>query len=762
MWTFAKTGFDPKDISANGSRFMIGNGYMGCRGTLEEFGKDELAAVTLAGVYDQADGKWREPVNAPNGLKTVVYCDGRPLSVLAAEPESHVQELDVRRGFHMRRTVFRLPDGNRVTVRSERFASMDDVHLIAMKLTVEAERACELAVETGIDANVWDLNGPHLEDLAFDAPDGILRAAAVTGELRHRVAVAETVQWNVGAEQMMRMGDKAACRVIRAACGAGETFELVKFMGVHTSLDGSADPAAAAAAVCAAARETGYDALRARHEAAWERLWERSDVRIEGDDEAQFALRYSLYHLLIIAPRHSGRLSIPARGLSGQMYKGAVFWDTEMFMLPFFLHTNPDIARNLVAYRVHTLDGARRKAAEYGCEGAFYAWESQETGDDACTLFNINDVFTGRPMRTYFRDKQVHISAAVAHAVWQCFAFTGDPAVLLDGGAEVILECARFYRSFAYYKETKGRYEVLDVTGPDEYHERVHNNAYTNYMVKRTLDLAVAAVEWLKAEYPDACRALLEKLDYADTLAGIRAMREALYLPAPHPESGLIEQFDGYFQLEDVPLSELKARMLHEHEYLGGGNGLATNTQILKQADVVLLLHLFKEQFSEEVKRANWTYYEPRTEHGSSLSPCMYALVAADLGMTEWAYPYFLRTATIDMTGRAKSYVGDLYIGGTHPAASGGAWMAAVLGFGGLRYESGVLHINPALPDKWRSIALTVTLRGHAYGIRIDRERVAVTPLAGDAADLAVSVRGARQVCRAGEALVLPCGQRRA
>lgn len=177
----------------------------------------------------------------------------------------------------------------------------------------------------------------------------------------------------------------------------------------------------------------GYEALLKEHAENWERKWERSDVVIHGDEEAQAALRYSLYQLHIISPGHSEKLSIPARGLSGQVYKGAVFWDTEMFMLPFYLHTQPEIARNLLMYRVHTLDGARRKAAEYGYEGAFYAWESQETGDDACTLFNVNDVFTGRPLRTYFRDKQVHISADVAYGIWQYYLFTGDGSLLLEG-----------------------------------------------------------------------------------------------------------------------------------------------------------------------------------------------------------------------------------------------------------------------------------------------------------------------------------------
>ncbi|MNL32415.1 Nigerose phosphorylase [compost metagenome] len=193
--------------------------------------------------------------------------------------------------------------------------------------------------------------------------------------------------------------------------------------------------------------------------------------------------------------------------------------------------------------------------------------------------------------------------------------------------------------------------------------------------------------------------------------------------------------------------------MIHPNEYWGGGNGIAVATQIIKQADVVLMLHLFKEAFPAQVKKANWEYYEPRTEHGSSLSPCVYALVASDIGAPDWAYPYFMRTATIDLTGESKQYVGDLYIGGTHPAANGGAWMAAVLGFAGLSYENGVLHIRPQLPAKWSQISFSVSLQGQRYRIEVSRDRVTVSSLESGTRTLQFTVNGDELSCGAAQAV---------
>lgn len=741
-WKVSECGFDAGRMTTNGNKYMIGNGYMGYRGVLEEYGKDQLAAVTLAGVYDRSGDKWREPVNAPNGLYTVIICDGIKLSVLETEPLEHTQSLDLRSAIHRRETMFDIRGGGRVTLTAERFVSMNQLHLLAARWTLHCTVDCRIGIMTGIDGAIWDINGPHLSEQQSSSAGGVLLSTAVTGELGQQVAVAELIAFGT-AEQAKRvdavieLDGGTALRHISIEAKAGETYTWCKYAAVFTGLDGEGDPEEdgpdeRAVQTVQEAAATGYGGLLEAHRRKWAERWSRSDCVIEGDDEAQFALRFSMYQLLIIAPTLSEKVSIPARGLSGQVYKGAVFWDTEMFMLPFFLHSDPEIARNLMMYRIHTLDGARRKAEEYGYLGAFYAWESQDSGDDACTLFNVNDVFTGRPMRTYFRDKQIHISADVVHGLWQYVTFTGDDSILADGGAEVIWECARFFYSYAYYNPVKQRYELLDVTGPDEYHERVNNNAFTSAMVQETLKIALQTAERLQDKYPAMYNGLAESYTDGPFLDEFTDMLAQLYVPQPDPNTLVIEQFGRYLQLEDVSLAELKARVIHPNEYFGGGNGLATTTRILKQADVVLMLYLFKGQFSKDVKRVNWEFYEPRTEHGSSLSACIYALVAADIGLPDWGYPYFMRTATVDLTGESKQYVSDLYIGGTHPAANGGAWMAVVLGFAGLQYDGESAILNPSLPQAWESVELPVVLRGGSFRLRISREEITVTAAEGN------------------------------
>lgn len=738
-------------IEQNGNKFLLGNGYMGYRGTMEEFSKEQLAACNLLGVYDRVGDCWREPINAPNGLYTRIICNGIPLSVLDCELEEHTQSLDIGAAIHKRETAFKAPLGNVVKVRSERFLSLDNVHLICMKYSFKSAKLCRLVVETGIDGDVWDINGPHLKNFEAEIKDKVIVLNSRTQEFGLKVSVAEAIEIGFNAKEDNVIGEKSILRSITVDAMPDVEYSFYKYVSVFTGKDGAAEPDSSAVKSSLRALNEGYDKVLAVHKALWNKRWEVSDVQIIGDEEAQLALRYSIYHLLSIAPTHSDGASIPARGLSGQVYKGAIFWDTEMFMLPFFIYTNPEIARNLVKYRIHTLDGARRKAAEYGYRGAFYAWESQDTGDDACTLFNITDVFTGRPMRTYFRDKQVHISADVVYGIWQYYLMTGDESILLEGGAEVILECARFFYSYSYYKNEKKQFEIVDVTGPDEYHERVNNNAFTNMMVKFTLEAALQTIELLSGKHSELYSDLIAKLDFERELANLSEMLEKLYIPGPDEDTHVIEQFSGYHSLEDLSLKELKSRVLNPNEYLGGGNGLAATTKILKQADTVLMLNLFKRRYTHEIKKANWEYYEPRTEHGSSLSPCVYALLACDIGNPQWGYKYFMKTATIDLTGESKQYVGTLYIGGTHPAANGGAWMAAVLGFGGVDCDGETIIISPKLPEKWESLSFNLKVKGQQFRIIVSKNDVAVQSEKSNTEDSCFKISGLLYNCKAGD-----------
>jgi len=712
-----------------GNVYQIANGYMGYRGTLDEFGPDEAVGITLAGIFDQVGNAWREPVNAPNGGYTRVTLDGTEISALDSSVVRHRQTLHFRNAVFERETVFEV-GGKKLTLQSTRFLSADQPHLGVVRFTVSCDRAAEVTLRTGIDFNIWDLNGPHLLDLTAEAQGDVICVEGRTHESSKRVAVAEAVVASI--PETGRSTEQRRCLrrfVFRTEPNCAYTF--VKYFAVCTAND-PLDAAVpdAAAAFAKGAREAGYDVCLARHEAEWQRRWSRCDVIIEGDDEAQRALRYSILQLLMVAPVQGSANSIPARAFSGQVYKGAIFWDTEMFMFPFFLHTFPEKAAELLRYRIRTLDGARRKAKTEGpgYRGAFYAWESQDTGDDACTYFNIGDPITGRELRTHFRDKQIHISGDVVMALWQHFKVTGDDTLLRRGGAEVILECARFYYSYAHFKKDRGRYEILDVIGPDEYHERVNNNAFTNMVVRETFVIVGALVEHLRRNHPAELGALLRKLDIESELACFADAAARLYVPLPATDSGLIEQFDGYFKLREASVEELRAKMVHPNEYLGAAQGLAVPTKLIKQADVVMMLNLFKSRFPAEIKRANWLYYEPRTEHGSSLSASAYALVATEFGDLESAYKYFLKTATIDLKAAYKVYVGTIFMGGSHPAANGGAWMTAVLGFAGVRVDEEGVVINPRLPAAWRGLEFGLEYKGDRFRIRVSPDRVMVRP----------------------------------
>ena len=712
LWTLEKQGYDPGSAVDDGNRFLIANGYMGVRGTVDEADKSAFPAVNLAGVYDRNGDRWREPVNAPNGLFLRLRFNEEPMTLPERTPRAHKLSIDYRRGVFHRETDF-----GPVRLASERVASLAQPHLLASRVTLYFQEAGEARIETGILTDIWDINGPHLFDYAYETRETLV-CRAVTGEKGIEVAVAQAMAHDFDAEETCVREKTGVFRVLRFAAKAGQTVALSLFAAVFTGLDGE-DPVGAAKTLCREAKEAGIDDCFTGNAAAWETVWDRCEADLEGSDEGELALHASQYYLNSIAPRHRQDLSIPARGLSGQTYKGAVFWDSEIFLFPLFVHTQPEVARSLLRYRIESLPGAREKAAEYGYRGAFYAWESQEGGREGCTDFNVVDVFTHRPVRTYFRDKQIHISADIAYAMMQYHEITGDGSLLKEGGAEVILACARFYLSRMSRQFDSDKADLLDVIGPDEYHERVNNNAFTNRMVRCCLESALKLKD-IFADEPEFLAALTEKLGYERDWAllpeAIRSLR------GPRTRDGILEQFDGYFDLEDCTLDQVRSRLRDPREYWGGDHGVAGTTQIIKQADVIALMALMPEAFTDEEVAANWAYYEPRTEHGSSLSACMYALTACRIGRLEEAWKLFLKTASIDMVGGGKQWAGEVYIGGTHPASNGGAWMIAALGFAGLRMRQGRIELEPHLPKEVQRLRFKLTVDGTPKEITVTRE----------------------------------------
>ena len=708
-WLIQKTGYNTEETAADGNRFLCANGYMGLRGTVEEAGTDAFPAITLAGVYDRFEDRWREPVNAPHALSVQLSFNGRALTTADPDIKAHSMQLDYRYGIRSRDTDF-----GPIRLRSEWFASLAECHLLADRLRITAAESGMLEIRTGISTDIWDINGPHLFDFRFETGDALL-CHAVTGQAGIPVAAAQSAAYSFNTEETSLQAKKGIYRVLRTHVDAGDELSLYIFAGIYTGLD-TAAPGEKAETLCLQAKEQGFDACLEAHCDAWDRIWQQSEIKIEGDEKAELALHASQYHLNCIAPRHAPNMSIPARGLSGQTYKGAIFWDSEIFFFPMFVYTQPEVARSLLVYRIETLPGALRKAEEYGYRGAFYAWESQEGGTEGCTNFNVVDVFTHRPVRTYFRDKQIHISGDIAYALRSYYDITGDRSLLEQGGAKVILECARFYISRASAHMDNENIDFTDVIGPDEYHERVTNNAFTNRIILHTLQSALL-LEDIFSDRKEWFAALLSELGYESDWQLLKKL--CAHIRAPRCREGVIEQFDGYFDLEDCSLSTVRSRLCDPKEYWGGDHGVAGTTQIIKQADVIAMMALFPNDFSDDEIAANWAYYEPRTEHGSSLSACMYALTACRIGQMEAAWDLFMRTAMIDIEGGGKQWAGEIYIGGTHPASNGGAWMIAALGFGGLRMKNGVPELHPNLPPQISCLTFPITSNGRKMTVEI-------------------------------------------
>jgi trehalose/maltose hydrolase-like predicted phosphorylase len=486
---------------------------------------------------------------------------------------------------------------------------------------------------------------------------------------------------------------------------SGETATVLKWFTQYTSRDVK-NPLKASRKAIQKYSQQDWAQLWEAHRKAWESEWDRCDVIIEGDDEAQLAVRFNIFQLLIAAPRHDEHVNIGAKTLSGYGYRGHAFWDTEIFMLPFFIHTRPEIARNLLSYRWHNLPGAREKAKANGFHGAQYPWESAATGEEVTPTWVPNPADRTSLIRIWTGDIEVHISADISYAIWKYWQATGDESFLLERSAEVILETARFWSSRAEWNEELGRYEINDIIGPDEYHDHVDNNAYTNALARWNLQTALGLYSWLKDNHASAWKKLNHRIRFNEKeLEKWQHVIAHMYVPFD-AQTKLIEQFEGYFQRRDVDLLELEPRT-DSVQALFGIEG-ANETQILKQPDVLMLMYLLPDLYDHETLLANYAYYNARTDHtfGSSLGPSIQAIMACKAN-AEGAYVHFIRAARADLFN-VRNNAGD----GIHGASAGGLWQAVIFGFAGLEHTSDGWNTNPHLPEGWTRIAFKIVDHG--------------------------------------------------
>jgi trehalose/maltose hydrolase-like predicted phosphorylase len=722
-WLLVEDGFILAREHEVESLFTVGNGATGTRGSLEEGSDFSAPATFVAGVFfhPEPPGAVPELMTFPNWAGMKVWVNGSMLTMTKGEVLEHRRILDLKHAILRREWRQSDPDGRITRFRSLRLASLADRRLLFQQVVLTAENYClSLKIESSIEL------GPGFDPQLLDdwkhesraeCPNFLpLTLRLSEGQVAAEFCIASQVL-PMEAHRVERRVEMQARRLVesyRIQAGAGAQCEFRRFVSVSRVRGNEYVPRAVAHA--RAAVSAGISATLAAHKSEWQARWRAADVLVDGDEPLQKALRFAAYHLISAANSEDSYSSIGARALTGHAYKGHVFWDTEIYMLPFFTATHPATGRALLEYRYHTLPAAREKAREAGYRGAMYAWESADTGEEVTPPVAITPMGEVFPVRN--GAMEVHITADITYGIWQYWKATGDNRFLLDFGAEIVLEGARFWASRGSL-EADGLYHIRHVIGPDEYHEDVDDNAFTNLMAAWNLRRAVEIANLLEKRWSDRWSDLKDRLHLTESEVTLWPKLADVMATGFNSESLLFEQFTGYFSKEQVDLKKFEPRSAGVDVILGHKRVQQTN--IVKQPDVLMAIYLLWDELQPEVRKANFLYYEPRTAHGSSLSPSIHALLAARLGEMELAQRYLQQSAEIDLSNNMGNAAG-----GVHAAAIGGLWQAAVFGFAGLQHCSETVKLSPNLLPHWRGLSFPLQWRNHNLYISIRHESIRV------------------------------------
>ncbi|MHC5003381.1 MAG: glycosyl hydrolase family 65 protein [Planctomycetota bacterium] len=734
-WCIVQEGWDARTSRAYEGLLTIGSAGLHLRGSLEEHLRDAPQNVEwtrragnvtaerfpdlkarwgtfVPGVYGPHPHLGRELVNLPWFLSLVPEIDGERLDAERCDLPRCRRWLDLRRAILERRIVWLTAGGAVVELAMERIVSAARPHLCLQRCRIVADRAATLVLRAGIDADVRTNGHDHLVARRLERTGPAAIRCAVETDGGDRVVIVSELR-GVTETWHERAHDRSIELHATVALAPGRPLVVEKRTAVATSRD--RDPVAAEERLHAVdALEP--DELVREHEAVWAARWSRSDVLVEGDDDSQRALRASIHHLLRAHPDDPG-LAVDAKAYSGEAYWGRFFWDTELFLLPFYLYTDPDRAVSLARFRVGALPAARRNAARRGDCGARYPWESDPDGDEWCPGW-------------LYADHEVHVSADVAYALAHVAAATGRDDLLRGPGAETIVEIARFWLG-RIDRLPDGRATLLGVMGPDEYTPLAGDNAFTNRMAAFALDLAARVGAAGGASES-------ERRDFAATAAGLPVLR--------HPQDPrLVLQCAGFHRLADPDFARwwtdrrrpFAAQVPQERLF---------RTRCLKQADVLMLMMLFPDEFSDEEVRRAWDEYVPLTTHDSSLSPGVHAIVAARLGLDDAAWAFWQRACAIDLDPLAGGAAE-----GIHAANAALVWQAAVLGFLGMRTaaQADAPTFRPRLPEAWRRLEAPLVWRGVPLRIAAEPASAEVRLDAGHG-PLAVTVWGEPRTLTAG------------
>lgn len=727
LWQISEDTFNPetKHMRSQETVYSVGNGYFCTRGTFDEGYPRATPATLLFGVFDAVAIAKEELANAPDWTSLGLIVNGERFRLDKGKILDYHRMLDMQEGI-LRRTIhWETPTGIRIKIYSERVASLADEHVgvVRYRVTNDSSSELDIALWTNFNTAVGNYDLMHWETVDQGFEGEVMWLQSETKKTKVQLAQTMSLTTTLPEYRTEYLSSYIAPSIrLYGKLAAGATIEAEKLVVMYTTRDG-VEPVPTAlthhhklldTTTGATTQGSIYDRLLVKHKEAWQQFWQEADVIIEGDEKSQLAIRYNIYQLRINASAHDDRYSIAAKGMTGFGYRGHIFHDTEIFMLPFFTYVLPDFARNLLLYRYHLLPAARKKAASNGYEGAQYPWESTLDGEET-TPSSIIHPETGEVIPVLNGFIEYHISASVAHAVQAYWEVTGDDAFMQNYGAEIVLSTATFWGS-RVEKDANGTYEITNVIGPDEWHEHVNNNAFTNYMARQNILDAIKDLHWLQTTAPAKARDLVQQLNLTDErMKHWQDVIEKLRIPQD-PQTKVFEQFDGFFQLEELDQEQFKGR---KDSYQGIlGIHAIQKYRIVKQADVLMLLTVLRQNFDLETKRANWDYYFPITDHdyGSSLTPAFHVILACELGLGDAAYKQYVLGGLVDLENLRGNTPE-----GIHTACSGAVWQAAIFGFAGLRVTDDGYTTNPSWPSDWTRLAFKIRHKGELISIDLKK-----------------------------------------
>lgn len=716
-WTVREQGFDPRYSLVAESVFSLGNEYTGLRGYFDEgYSGERLQGSYINGVYERrilprSGYKGMLPstefmVNTVDWVYTRVVCNGVTLDLAKCQVSDFSRELDMRTGLLTREFTWHVDEATDLRLRFERFVSMREEQLCGQRIEAHVLRgSAHLRVLAGLDAtNPHVSAGRSFLTTVYAHADGrICQLGARTENTGQRLLAAARFDPAGGTPAGTPEGVAANEFLFELSEGEKTCLTRVAAILCARNEQEQATFARRAEDVLARLERADYEELFRASAAWWRQQWALSDIRIDGDELNQQGIRFCIFQLHQTLHTAKYGAVFGAKGLTGEAYNGNTFWDSEVYCLPFYLFNNPAAAKSILRFRYNTLPEARERAAALDCRGAFYPIATI-SGRECCDLWQHASL-------------QLQASTGVAYGLWNYAHLTGDTEFLYGEGAEMLAEISRMLASRGAYDQRTGRYGYYCVMGPDEFQMMVHNNAYTNFMARKTF---LYTLEVLGAMDGDRRAALFEKLSLSDgELEDWRAKARAMYIPYDE-KTLLFEQHDGFFHLPHIDISAIPAEQFPLYSHWAYDR--IYRNDMLKQPDVLMFMMLYGSEFTDEQVAANFDYYEPRCIHESSLSPSIHSILAARLGRLETAERFFAFATRMDLDNYNRN-TGE----GIHTTSIAGAWMNIVYGFGGLRSDGGTLELSPRIPRGWTGYSFSLKCGGSVLRVAVTQSDVTVS-----------------------------------